>query len=35
MEAAMRGMDEQTDKLLSYVDLERRVQAKHPLLLNG
>jgi len=31
MEAAMRGMDEQTGKLFSYVDLERRVQAKHPL----
>jgi len=31
MEAAMRGMDEQAGKLFSYVDLERRVQAKRPL----
>jgi hypothetical protein len=33
MEAAMRDMDEQTGKLFSYVDLERRGQAKHPLIV--
>jgi hypothetical protein len=29
----MRGSDERTGELLSYVDLEKRVPAKHPLRL--
>ncbi len=29
----MRGTDEQTGELFSYVDLEKRVPAKHPLRL--
>lgn len=27
----MRGVDERTGELFSYVDLERRVRADHPL----
>lgn len=27
----MRGTDERSDKLFSYVDLEQRVPARHPL----
>jgi hypothetical protein len=30
-EAGMRGVDERTGSLFSYVDLEDRVPAKHPL----
>src|SRR5262245_17964171 len=30
-EARMRGSDERTGELLSYVDLEKRIPAKHPL----
>jgi transposase len=30
-EAGMRGLDERTDSPFSYVDLEDRVPAKHPL----
>jgi hypothetical protein len=30
-EARMRGLDERPDSLFSYVDLEDRVPAKHPL----
>ena len=29
----MRGSDERTGELFSYVDLEKRVPAKHPLRL--
>ena len=29
----MRGLDERTGELFSYVDLEKRVPAKHPLRL--
>src|SRR4030088_3370029 len=32
-EARMRGSDERTGELFSYVDLEKRVPAKHPLRL--
>src|SRR5262249_40254753 len=32
-EAGMRGTDERTGELFSYVDLEDRVPAKHPLRL--
>ena len=30
-EGGMRGLDERTGSLFSYVDLEDRVPAKHPL----
>src|SRR5262249_37672578 len=32
-EAPMRGLDQRTGELFSYVDLEKRVPAKHPLRL--
>ena len=32
-EARMRGVDQRTGGLFSYVDLEQRVPAKHPLRL--
>src|SRR3979409_2295449 len=34
-EARMRGSDERTGELFSYVDLEKRVPAKHPLRLGS
>jgi transposase len=33
LEARMRGIDGRTGELFSYVDLEKRVPAKHPLRL--
>jgi hypothetical protein len=31
MEATMRGLDERNEALFSYVNLEERVPARHPL----
>ena len=31
----MRGLDERTGSLFSYVDLEDRVPVKHPLRVSG